>query len=161
VGGCFRPQISNVDLFKHFSYHPFKSGDASTLRFLEVNSASASVQTREKLGLRLATGTGKLPGPKENWVCGLPQGQESCPDRRKIGSAACHRDRKAARTEGKLGLGRATGTGNFSFCIATKIYDVFSGLLPHKRKSRTGFIRWSPAGHQWGQRINFLFIYYR
>jgi hypothetical protein len=58
------------------------------------------------------------------------------PDRRKIGSAAFQRDRKASRIGGKLGLLLAKGTGkplSFSLRLATTIYVVFSGLLPHRK----------------------------
>jgi hypothetical protein len=62
---------------KKNSDYPFKSCDVLTLRFLEVNSASHSAPTGEKLGLQLAKDTGKLPYPEENWGCGLPREQAS------------------------------------------------------------------------------------
>jgi hypothetical protein len=38
-------------------------------------STSPFAQIGEKLGLHLAKGTDKWPGPEKNWVCGLPHGQ--------------------------------------------------------------------------------------
>jgi hypothetical protein len=61
------PYVLNMNRrpVKKFSDCPFKICDASTLCFLEVNSTSPSARTGEKLGLRLATGTGKLPRPEK------------------------------------------------------------------------------------------------
>jgi hypothetical protein len=57
------------------SDHPFKSCEESILRLLGVKSKVLSALIGEKLVLRRAKGTGKLPVPEKNWVCGLPRGQ--------------------------------------------------------------------------------------
>jgi hypothetical protein len=68
--GEMPPQTWTADLFKKISDCPFKR--CATLCFLEINSASPSALAREKLALRLATGTEKRVRSQKNWVCGLP-----------------------------------------------------------------------------------------
>jgi hypothetical protein len=79
MGGFLMPSICTANVFKNFFDRPFKRRDEFILCSLKVKSEATSALAGEKLVLRLATGgTGKLPGPEDNW------------------SAACHGDSKPA-----------------------------------------------------------------
>jgi hypothetical protein len=94
-------------------------------------------------------GDNPLPGPEKQWVCGGPQAPESCPDRRKISSAACH----------NLSTPVCSPIEERGKNVQKVGFRVFCGMpqaFYRDLRNATGVLQSSVACHHrnnWGQRI--------